>query len=107
MNQSSHDPVQVPFLLPPQVTNEGQFAFTVDSISMPTRMKGTLTYMVKVRNLLFRFTGNLSLYAEQTGKNFVFFFFGVLHSLQQHWICVIADALFVPRDHYTPTKQMF
>ena len=48
MGHTSHDAVQVPFILPPSVVNEGQFAFSVDSILMPTKMKGTLTYMVKV-----------------------------------------------------------
>ena len=49
MGHTSHDAVQVPFILPPNVVNEGQFAFSVDSILMPTKMKGTLTYMVNVR----------------------------------------------------------
>ncbi|CAH1773291.1 unnamed protein product, partial [Owenia fusiformis] len=44
---SSHDPVKVPFILLPSSQNEGQFAFTVQSITMPQRLKGTLTYMVK------------------------------------------------------------
>ena len=48
MGHTSHDAVQVPFVLPPNVVNEGQFAFSVDGIQMPTKMKGTLTYMVKV-----------------------------------------------------------
>lgn len=47
MGNTSHDAVQVPFVLPPNVVNEGQFAFSVESIQMPTKMKGTLTYMVK------------------------------------------------------------
>ena len=52
MGQTSHDAVPVPFVLPAGVSNEGQFAFTVESISQPTRLKGTLTYMVKVSVLL-------------------------------------------------------
>lgn len=45
---SLHDPVKVPFILLPESQNEGQFAFTVESISMPQKLKGTLTYMIKV-----------------------------------------------------------
>jgi len=44
---STHDPVKVPFILLPKCQNEGQFAFTVNSINMPQKMKGTLTYIVK------------------------------------------------------------
>jgi AP-3 complex subunit delta-1 len=36
-------------VLPAGVSNEGQFAFSVQSIVQPSKMKGTLTYMVKVR----------------------------------------------------------
>ncbi|XP_077981677.1 AP-3 complex subunit delta-1-like isoform X2 [Glandiceps talaboti] len=42
-----HDGIKVPFQLPPGAANEGQFAFTVESINMPQRLKGTLTYMTK------------------------------------------------------------
>ncbi len=45
----SSDAVKVPFTLLPEAQNEGQFAFTVDSVNMPQKLKGTLTYMVKVR----------------------------------------------------------
>lgn len=48
MGQSTHDAVKVPFVLPAEVSNEGQFAFSVDSIAQPSKMKGTLTYMLKV-----------------------------------------------------------
>lgn len=44
---SSHDSVQVPFHLLPGSTNEGQFAFTVDSIVMLQKLRGTLTYVIK------------------------------------------------------------
>ncbi|KAL4235570.1 AP-3 complex subunit delta-1 [Mactra antiquata] len=47
MGQSNHDAVKVPFVLPPNVSNEGQFAFSVESIIQPSKMKGTLTYMLK------------------------------------------------------------
>ncbi|ELT88988.1 hypothetical protein CAPTEDRAFT_18044 [Capitella teleta] len=47
MGACSHDPVSVPFQLPPLAQNEGQFAFSVDAISVPQRMKGTLTYIIK------------------------------------------------------------
>lgn len=50
MGQSVHDAVQVPFVLPAGVSNEGQFAFFVESIVQPTKMKGTLTYMVKMED---------------------------------------------------------
>eukprot|EP00794_Sanderia_malayensis_P007827 gene7827-8676_t len=43
----SHDPVKVPFQLPSGATNEGQFAFKVESIIMPQWLRGTLTYIVK------------------------------------------------------------
>ncbi|CAN8010871.1 unnamed protein product, partial [Ixodes pacificus] len=42
----SHDGVKVPFQLPPCTANEGQFAFTVDSVSMAQRLRGTFTYML-------------------------------------------------------------
>ena len=42
------DGVKVPFILLPNTENEGQFAFTVSSINMPQRLKGTLMYIVKV-----------------------------------------------------------
>ncbi|PVD23927.1 hypothetical protein C0Q70_17203 [Pomacea canaliculata] len=47
LGQSHHDAVKVPFTLPPATQNEGQFAFTVDSIVVPQKMRGTLTYIVK------------------------------------------------------------
>ncbi|XP_060581566.1 AP-3 complex subunit delta-1-like [Ruditapes philippinarum] len=47
IGQNTHDAVQVPFVLPAGVSNEGQFAFSVQSIVQPSKMKGTLTYMVK------------------------------------------------------------
>ncbi|XP_052256781.1 AP-3 complex subunit delta-1-like isoform X1 [Dreissena polymorpha] len=48
MGQASHDAVQVPFVLPAGLSNEGQFAFSVDSLVQPTKLRGTLTYMVKM-----------------------------------------------------------
>jgi hypothetical protein len=45
------DPVRVPFTLPPGTQNEGQFAFHVNSIAMPQRLKGILTFIVKVCHL--------------------------------------------------------
>ncbi|GAB1606310.1 AP-3 complex subunit delta-1-like isoform X1 [Argonauta hians] len=44
---SDHDPVKVPFLLLPNSQNEGQFAFNIQNITMPQKMKGTLTYIIK------------------------------------------------------------
>eukprot|EP00795_Rhopilema_esculentum_P004963 gene4963-21309_t len=44
---SSHDPVKVPFQLPSGTTNEGQFAFSVESIAMPQWLRGTITYIAK------------------------------------------------------------
>ncbi|XP_068728186.1 AP-3 complex subunit delta-1-like [Montipora capricornis] len=44
---SSQDSVPVPFHLLPDSSNEGQFAFTVDSIVMSQKLRGTLTYVVK------------------------------------------------------------
>ncbi|KAH9366489.1 hypothetical protein HPB48_020876 [Haemaphysalis longicornis] len=43
---SPHDGIKVPFQLPTGTANEGQFAFSVESISMPQRLRGTLTYML-------------------------------------------------------------
>lgn len=42
-----HDGLAVPFQLPPGVSNEAQFVFTVQSIVMPQKLKGTLTFIVK------------------------------------------------------------
>ena len=44
------DAVRVPFTLPANTQNETQFQFYVNSISMPQRLKGTLTYVAKVDN---------------------------------------------------------
>ena len=44
-----HDSVKIPFVLLPGAQNESQFAFTLEQINMPQKIKGTLTYMVKVR----------------------------------------------------------
>uniref|UniRef100_M3ZMV5 AP-3 complex subunit delta-1 n=1 Tax=Xiphophorus maculatus TaxID=8083 RepID=M3ZMV5_XIPMA len=41
-----HDGLVVPFQLPP-VSNEARFVFTVQSIVMPQKLKGTLTFIVK------------------------------------------------------------
>jgi len=46
------DPVHVSFSLPPGTQNEAQFQFHVNSISMPQRLKGTLTYIAKVTDNL-------------------------------------------------------
>ncbi|XP_062504625.1 AP-3 complex subunit delta-1-like isoform X2 [Corticium candelabrum] len=43
----AHDGIRVPFQLPQGIANESQFAFTVDSILMPQKLRGTLTYMIK------------------------------------------------------------
>ncbi|XP_055073796.2 AP-3 complex subunit delta-1 isoform X2 [Misgurnus anguillicaudatus] len=42
-----HDGLTVPFQLPPGVSNEARFVFTVQSIVMPQKLKGTLTFIVK------------------------------------------------------------
>ncbi|XP_071954379.1 AP-3 complex subunit delta-1-like isoform X2 [Antedon mediterranea] len=44
---SQHDGISVPFQLPAGATNEGQFAFTVQNVTMPQKLRGTLTYMIK------------------------------------------------------------
>lgn len=41
-----HEGARVPFQLPTGTANEGQFAFSVDSVSMSQRLRGTLTYML-------------------------------------------------------------
>jgi len=41
----------VPFTLPPGTQNEAQFEFYVNSISMPQRLKGTVTYVAKVTQI--------------------------------------------------------
>ena len=46
--RAPHEPVKVPFVLLPETQNEGQFAFTVEQITMPQKLKGTLTYFIKV-----------------------------------------------------------
>lgn len=45
-----HEGVRVPFQLPEGTANEGQFAFSVDSVSMAQRLRGTLTYMLITEN---------------------------------------------------------
>ncbi|KAG9351282.1 hypothetical protein JZ751_025174 [Albula glossodonta] len=42
-----HDGLAVPFQLPPGVSNEARFVFSVQSIVMPQKLKGTLTFIVK------------------------------------------------------------
>ncbi|XP_077964610.1 AP-3 complex subunit delta-1 isoform X6 [Gasterosteus aculeatus] len=42
-----HDGLTVPFQLPPGVSNEARFVFAVQSIVMPQKLKGTLTFIVK------------------------------------------------------------
>ncbi|KAG9343232.1 hypothetical protein JZ751_014211 [Albula glossodonta] len=42
-----HDGLTVPFQLPPGVSNEARFVFSVQSIIMPQKLKGTLTFIVK------------------------------------------------------------
>uniref|UniRef100_A0A4W4FXJ0 AP-3 complex subunit delta n=1 Tax=Electrophorus electricus TaxID=8005 RepID=A0A4W4FXJ0_ELEEL len=44
---SPHDGLVVPFQLPPGVSNEARFVFSVQSIVMPQKLKGTLTFIVK------------------------------------------------------------
>ncbi|KAM4808513.1 AP-3 complex subunit delta-1 [Rhinophrynus dorsalis] len=44
---SVHDGIPVPFQLPPGVSNEAQFVFTVQSIVLPQKLKGTLSFIVK------------------------------------------------------------
>lgn len=47
IGSSSRDSVPVPFHLLPESSNEGQFAFTVESINMAQKLRGTLTYVIK------------------------------------------------------------
>uniref|UniRef100_A0A8C2ZIZ9 AP-3 complex subunit delta-1 n=1 Tax=Cyclopterus lumpus TaxID=8103 RepID=A0A8C2ZIZ9_CYCLU len=42
-----HDGLSVPFQLPPGVSNEARFVFTMQSIVMPQKLKGTLTFIIK------------------------------------------------------------
>lgn len=42
-----HDGLVVPFQLPPGVSNEARYVFSVQSIVMPQKLKGTLTFIVK------------------------------------------------------------
>ncbi|XP_029469769.1 AP-3 complex subunit delta-1 [Rhinatrema bivittatum] len=44
---SVHDGIPVPFQLPPGISNEAQFVFTIQSIVMPQKLKGTLSFIVK------------------------------------------------------------
>lgn len=44
---SAQEGVKVPFQLPPGTANEAQFAFSVDSVSMAQRLRGTFTYMLQ------------------------------------------------------------
>ena len=60
--QSSHDPVKVPFALAPEAQTEGQFAFNIQDITVPQKLKGTLTYMVQVKYFLSRLRNYKTLY---------------------------------------------
>uniref|UniRef100_A0A8C8CDG7 AP-3 complex subunit delta-1 n=1 Tax=Oncorhynchus tshawytscha TaxID=74940 RepID=A0A8C8CDG7_ONCTS len=42
-----HDSLTVPFHLPPGISSEARFIFSVQSIVMPQKLKGTLTFIVK------------------------------------------------------------
>ncbi|KAJ8277250.1 hypothetical protein GJAV_G00073100 [Gymnothorax javanicus] len=42
-----HDGLPVPFQLPPGVSNETRYVFSVQSIVMPQKLKGTLSFIVK------------------------------------------------------------
>uniref|UniRef100_A0A8C8MHH7 AP-3 complex subunit delta-1 n=1 Tax=Oncorhynchus tshawytscha TaxID=74940 RepID=A0A8C8MHH7_ONCTS len=42
-----HDGLIVPFQLPPGISNEARFIFSVQNIMMPQKLKGTLTFIVK------------------------------------------------------------
>ncbi|KAJ8374442.1 hypothetical protein SKAU_G00050220 [Synaphobranchus kaupii] len=42
-----HDGLAVPFQLPPGVSNEARYVFSVQSIVMPQKLKGTLTFIIK------------------------------------------------------------
>jgi len=42
------EPVRAPFALPPLTHNDAQLQFIVNSIAMPQRLKGTVTYVAKV-----------------------------------------------------------
>nr|XP_023699707.1 AP-3 complex subunit delta-1-like isoform X2 [Paramormyrops kingsleyae] len=44
---SPHEAVTIPFQLPPGVSNEARFVFSVQSIVMPQKLKGTLAFIVK------------------------------------------------------------
>ncbi|XP_058584449.1 AP-3 complex subunit delta-1 isoform X1 [Neofelis nebulosa] len=44
---SVHDGVPVPFQLPPGISNEAQFVFTVQSIVVAQKLKGTLSFIAK------------------------------------------------------------
>ncbi|XP_048758475.2 AP-3 complex subunit delta-1-like isoform X2 [Ostrea edulis] len=48
MGSSHHDAIKVPFILLPNAQNEGQFAFTVHEIKVAQKLKGTLTYILKM-----------------------------------------------------------
>ena len=48
MGSSHHDAIRVPFVLLPGSQNEGQFAFSVQDINQAQKLRGTLTYIVKV-----------------------------------------------------------
>ncbi|XP_024595829.1 AP-3 complex subunit delta-1 isoform X3 [Neophocaena asiaeorientalis asiaeorientalis] len=45
---SVHDGVPVPFQLPPGISNEAQFVFTIQSIVTAQKLKGTLSFIAKL-----------------------------------------------------------
>ncbi len=48
---SEQSAVKVPFALPAGLQNESQFTFSVQSLTQPQKLRGTLTYMLEVRIL--------------------------------------------------------
>lgn len=53
MGSSTHEGVKVPFQLPPGTANECQLVFYVKSFLMPQKLRGTVTYMAKVRTTFY------------------------------------------------------
>lgn len=67
---SPQEGIHLPFQLPEGTANEGQFAFSVDSVSMAQRLRGTLTYMLMVSLFRAQLVGGTRLQSMGIRKRF-------------------------------------
>lgn len=72
------------FSCAPGVSNEARFVFTVQSIIMPQKLKGTLTFIVKVSRETHTHT---RLQTYNTIKGIIIFFFYILDNMHTVLLC--------------------